>query len=57
LVAVYRLAHAVARAPSRVVVVGIEGSDFGHGVGLSPAVEGGVAEAARCVMEMIGEVA
>ncbi len=56
LAGVYRLAQAVERAPSRVVVVGIEGSDFGQGVGLSQGVEKGVAHAARHVVEMIREV-
>ena len=46
LAGVYRLAQAVGRAPAKVVVVGIEGSDFGQGVGLSPAVQEGVAHAA-----------
>ena len=53
---VFRLARAIERAPSRVVVVGIEGSDFGQGVGLSQGVEEGVAHAARHVVEMIREV-
>jgi hydrogenase maturation protease len=53
---VYRLARAIERAPVRVVVVGIEGSDFGQGVGLSRGVEEGVAHAARHVVEMIREV-
>ncbi len=56
LAGVYRLARAVERAPDRVVVVGIEGSDFGRGVGLSPAVEQGVAHAARHVVEMVRAV-
>lgn len=56
LAGVYRLARAIERAPSRVVVVGIEGSDFGQGVGLSEGVEEGVEHAARHVVEMIREV-
>ena len=56
LAGVYRLARAIERAPSRVVVVGIEGSDFGQGIGLSQGVEEGVAHAARHVVEMIREV-
>jgi len=56
LAGVYRLARAIERAPSRVVVVGIEGSDFGQGVGLSQGVEEGVQHAARHVVEMIREV-
>ncbi len=56
LAGVYRLARTIERAPSRVVVVGIEGSDFGQGVGLSRGVEEGVEHAARHVVEMIREV-
>ena len=56
LAGVYRLARVIERAPSRVVVVGIEGSDFGQGVGLSQGVEVGVEHAARHVVEMIKEV-
>jgi hydrogenase maturation protease len=56
LAGVYRLARAIERAPSRLVVVGIEGSDFGQGLGLSDGVEEGVEHAARHVVEMIREV-
>ena len=56
LAGVYRLARVIERAPSRVVVVGIEGSDFRQGVGLSQGVEEGVEHAARHVVEMIREV-
>ena len=56
LAGVFRLARAVGNAPRRVVVVGIEGQEFGSGTGLSPAVEGAVAHAARHVVELIGEV-
>ncbi|HVA05563.1 MAG TPA: hydrogenase maturation protease [Acidimicrobiales bacterium] len=56
LAGVYRLARAIERAPSRVVVVGIEGSDFGQGVGLTEEVEAGVEHAAYHVVEMIREV-
>ena len=56
LAGVYRLARAIERAPSRVVVVGIEGSDFGQGIGLSEGVDEGVEHAARHVVEMIREV-
>ncbi len=56
LAGVYRLARAIECAPSRVVVVGIEGSDFGQGVGLSKGVEEAVEHAARHVVEMIREV-
>lgn len=56
LAGVYRLARAIERAPSRVVVVGIEGSDFGQGIGLSEGVDEGVEHAVRHVVEMIREV-
>ena len=52
---VFRLAQAVGAAPGRVVVVGIEGSDFGQGTGLSPAVAQSVAHATRQVAELIGD--
>ena len=38
LAGVLRLARAIGRAPERVVVVGIEGRDFGQGEGLTPEV-------------------
>jgi hydrogenase maturation protease len=50
---VLRLARAVDRAPARVVVVGIEGADFGKGQGLSPAVASAVPAAVRRVVELI----
>jgi len=53
---VLRLAQAVDRAPARVVVVGIEGDDFGRGVGLSPAVEAAIPVAVRRVVDLIKEV-
>jgi hydrogenase maturation protease len=56
LVGVYRLARAIGRAPAKVVVVGIEGLDFGQGVGLNAAVQEGVTHATRHVVELIGEV-
>ena len=56
LAGVYRLARAVESAPKRVVVVGIEGCEFGQGVGLSPDVAEGVVHAVRHVMELIREV-
>ncbi len=52
---VLRLARAVGRAPRRVVVVGIEGEDFGKGPGLSPAVSAAVPGAVRKVVELIEE--
>jgi hydrogenase maturation protease len=52
---VLRLARAVGRAPARVVVVGIEGDDFGKGKGLSPAVAAAVPAAVHKVVELIEE--
>ncbi len=48
-----RLAHAVDRAPRRVVAVGIEGEDFGDGMGLSDAVAASVEEAAARVLDVV----
>ncbi len=56
LAGVLRLAHAVGSAPQRVVVVGIEGDDFGQGTGLTEAVSRAVPHAARHVIELIEEV-
>jgi hydrogenase maturation protease len=53
---VLRLAQAVDQAPARVVVVGIEGDDFGRGMGLSPAVEAAIPVAVRRVVDLIKEV-
>ncbi|HXQ61664.1 MAG TPA: hydrogenase maturation protease [Acidimicrobiales bacterium] len=53
---VWRLAQAVGRAPARVIVVGIEGADFGSGPGLSPAVDAAVPEAVSRVVDLIKEV-
>ena len=53
LAGVLRLARAVDRAPRRVVVVGIEGDDFGQGTGLSPAVQAAVPAAVSCVADLI----
>jgi hydrogenase maturation protease len=53
LAGVLRLARAVDRAPKRVVVVGIEGEDFGQGAGLSPAVVRAVPRAAYQVLQLI----
>ena len=52
---VLRLARAVGHAPGRVIVVGIEGEDFGKGPGLSPAVSAAVPYAVRKVVELIEE--
>jgi hydrogenase maturation protease len=53
LAGVLRLARAVGRAPTRVVVVGIDGQDFGSGIGLTPEVEAAVPGAVRRVLELI----
>jgi len=53
---VLRLARALDRAPRRVVVVGIEGEDFGRGTGLSPAVVAAVPAAVRRIVDLIEEV-
>jgi hydrogenase maturation protease len=55
LAGVLRLARAIGRAPRRVVVVGIEGGDFGQGEGLSPAVARALPHAARHVTELVTE--
>ncbi len=55
LAGVLRLARAIDRAPARVVVVGIEGEDFGRGTGLSPAVEAAVPAAVCRVVDVIKE--
>lgn len=55
LAGVLRLARAVGQAPRRLVVVGIEGEDFGQGAGLSPAVARAVPRAARLVIELMKE--
>jgi hydrogenase maturation protease len=51
--AALRLARAVDRAPRRVVAVGIEGEDFGDGIGLSDAVASSVEEAASRVLDVV----
>jgi hydrogenase maturation protease len=53
LAGVLRLARAVGGAPRRVVVVGIEGEDFAHGVGLSPAVASALPGAVGIVVGLI----
>ncbi|MDE3085204.1 MAG: hydrogenase maturation protease [Acidobacteriota bacterium] len=52
---VLRLARAVGRAPGRVVLVGIVGSDFASGTEMSLAVRAAVPEAARRVLEIVAE--
>lgn len=54
LIGALRIAHAIDRAPSRVVVVAIEGADFGLGVGLSPTVERAVTDATEQVLDLLG---
>ena len=49
---VLALARALGRAPRRVVLVAVEGAEFGPGRGLSPAVAAAVAEAAARVVEV-----
>ena len=55
LAGVLRLARAIGRAPRRVVVVGIEGGDFGQGEGLTPEVARAVPHAARHVTQLVME--
>ncbi len=55
LAGVVRLSRAVGAAPRRVVVVGIEGEDFGRGTGLSPAVEAALPGAVDRIVDLIGE--
>ncbi len=52
----FRLALAIGHAPRRVVVVGIEGEDFGRGMGLSPTIEAAVPGAVNRVVDLIHEV-
>ncbi|MGO9560329.1 MAG: hydrogenase maturation protease [Acidimicrobiales bacterium] len=56
LAGVWRLARAIDQAPVRVVVVGVEGEDFGNGSGLSPVVADAVPRAVHQVAELIREV-
>lgn len=44
------LGRALDQMPARLVVLGIEGEEFGDGPGLTPAVEAAVADAARLVV-------
>ena len=48
--------QAVGRAPARVIVVGIEGVDFGNGPGLSAAVDAAVPVAVQRAIALIKEV-
>ena len=54
---VLRLARAVDRAPSRAVLIGVEGEQFGHGTELSPPVSAAVEDAATVITELVAEVA
>lgn len=51
-----RLARAIGQAPTRLVIVGVEGERFGIGEGLSRAVEAAVPEALRRVLGLIEEM-
>lgn len=52
---VLRLSRALGRAPSRTVVVGIEGEDFSQGMHLSPSVDAVIDEAVACVADLVRE--
>lgn len=52
---VLRLAEATNSAPERVVVVGVEGQDFGRGQNMTAAVESAVPLAVDMVIGLIGE--
>ena len=54
---VVELARAVDRLPDRLVVFGIEGAEFGAGLGLSPGVEAAVRATATRVVEELDQVA
>lgn len=51
------LGRALGRMPERLVVFGIEGSDFGDGTELTPAVAEAIEDAGRHVMAELAEVA
>ena len=51
------LARAMDRLPDRLIVIGVEGIDFGHGRGLSGAVECAVDRAVEAVLQEIGPLA
>jgi hydrogenase maturation protease len=55
--AVLRLAHAMQRAPRRVVLIGIEGADFSAGKGLTAAVDHSIGEASDMVADLIRRAA
>lgn len=51
------LARAMDRLPGRLIVIGVEGADFGQGNGLSGAVEGAVDRAVEAVLQEIAPLA
>jgi hydrogenase maturation protease len=53
---VLRLARALGRAPGRVVLVGVEGDDFGPGRGLTPRVRAAVPVAVTHLVGMAEEL-
>jgi hydrogenase maturation protease len=53
---VLQLGSAVGLAPERVVLVGVEGRDFGFGPGLSPAVQAAVPLAVCRVVSVVEEL-
>ncbi len=53
----YELGRALGRAPDALVVVTVDISDAGHGVGLSPAVAAALPVAVRLVERLVGEQA
>ena len=53
LVGAWRIARALGRAPSRALVVGVEGASFGAGEGLSPAVAAAAPAAVEAVVALM----
>ncbi|HET9609387.1 MAG TPA: hydrogenase maturation protease [Acidimicrobiales bacterium] len=51
------LARALGRLPRRLVLVGVEGADFGHGTQLSDPVAAAVEPASRLVVGVVAEAA
>lgn len=51
---VIALARALGRLPPRLLIVAVEAIDFGHGRGLSPAVEAAVPRAVEAVVLALG---
>lgn len=56
LLSVLRLGSAVGLTPERVVLVGVEGQDFGFGPGLSPAVDTAVPAAVWRVVSVVEDL-